>query len=355
MNSNLFDSLEKSKKSDGVHTLEVCIPIVKTYHYLAFPMSIVGCREKNKGWFYTNFINVYSLFNDGFLLLNYDVQYFEDEVYYLNMERLSINSFDLFKQSLIAQIKKFVDNEKYVCLNIDEYYIECAKFYDKEHYNHEIMIYGYDDNEEVLYCACYGADEHYKLRKVKYDSLERAFSSKELNRLLPIFIYSNHEINEWTRPHYTIDSQFIKYQLIRYMEGSNYLFDRRHINPLRCSSLNKYGINIYDDVINYIVSVEKNHKIIDLRPFYFLYENKMVMQKRFQYMFEEDIFSTDEFAKRYDKIVQMCRRIINYTLKYNIYIKKNRSLMVIKDEIIRTIWEIKEAEKSVLYDCINYL
>lgn len=355
MNSNLFDSLENSKKIDRIRTLEVCIPIVKTYQHLAFPMSIVGCRERNKGWFYTNFINMYSLFNDGRLLLNYDVQYFEDEVYYLNMERLSINSFDLFEQPLIAQIKKFIDNEKYVCLNVDEYYIECAKYYDKEHYNHEIMIYGYDDTDKVVYCACYGADRHYKLRKVKYDSLDRAFSSEELNRFLPIVIYSYHEENEWTRPHYAIDPQFIKYQLIRYIEGTNYLFDRRHVNPLKCSNLNRYGIDIYDDVINYIMSVEKNHKIIDLRQFYFLYENKIVMQKRFQYMFEEAILSTDEFANRYYEIVKMCRKMLNYTLKYNIYIEKNKSMLTIKDEIVRTIEEIKEVERSVLCDCIKCL
>lgn len=355
LNSCLYDSIEQGVVTKEKHTLDICIPIVKPYHNIAIPMSIVGSREKSKGWFYSNFINIYSYYDDKDLVINYDIQYFEDEVYYLNTEKITISTFDLFQNSPIYIIKKIIELEKYVALFVDEFYIEETLHFGVKHYNHEIMIYGYDESEQVLCCAYYGYDLHYKLRKVKYDDFIKAFYSFELNRDLPFLIFSFHKDNQWMRPYYSIDSQYIKHMLKIYINGSNFLYDRRHINPLNSNIINKYGIHIYNDLKKYLIDISKQNKSIDLRQFYFIYENKIIMQKRLQYLFEEHIFLTQEYAKQYDKVVQSGRTMLNSVMKYNVYVSLDKNVEMVKNSILSEIEKIEMLENEILEKVIENL
>lgn len=355
INSYLYEEIRKENYTKEIHTLDICIPIVKPYHNIAFPMSIIGCRPEYKGWVYSNFMNIYSLHQNNELMINYDVQYYEDQVYYLEMEKMTIATFDLFNNAPIEQIKKIIDREKYICLFIDEFYIEGTKYYGTKHYNHEIMIYGYNEYEKKLQCAYYGADSYYKLRKVKYKSFISSFNSIHLNRDSPFIMYSHHKDNKWLRPYYTIDSEYIKHTLRRYLNGTNFLYDRRHINPLYCSYRNKYGIQIYDDMKKYYDDMQEQKKYVDLRPFYFIYENKIIMMKRIQFLFEEHILENPNYAKKFQEVVAISRKILNLAIKHNVNTHRNRNTEEIKKNIIININKIKELEKKIISELIKMI
>lgn len=350
-NSDLYEEIRNEVYAEEHHKLEICIPIVKPYHNIAFPMSIIGCKSEYKSWAYSNFMNIYSLYQNDELTINYDVQYYENQVYYLEMEKITLSLFDLFEKEPIGQIKKIIDKKKYICLFIDEFYLDGTWCYMREHYNHEIMIYGYDENKRRLYCAYYGEDWHYSLREVKYESFINSFYSNYLNRDLPFIIYSHH--NKWFRPYYAIDPQFIKYTLKRYVTGENFLYDRRHINPLYGNQMNKYGINIYDDAKRYYINRQKSNKYVDLRPFYIIYENKIVMMKRIYFLYEEHILKNKDYITEYRNIVTISRRVLNLVIKYNVDIKKNTQEL--NKRIISDIEKIEKIEKDFLIKIIQII
>ena len=117
-------------------------------------MSIICCRNINKDWFYSNFINIYSYYNSDInkLEVNYDVQFFEDEVYYLNREKISIDTLDTLSSTVIDKFIQLINREKYICIFLDEFYIEETINYQKKHFDHEFMIYGYDSREKKFDC-----------------------------------------------------------------------------------------------------------------------------------------------------------------------------------------------------------
>lgn len=350
--SSLYEKNQKALWKEKIKKLNICIPNAKTYNNIAMPMSIVCTRDESKGWFYSNFINIYSLYYNNDLKINYDVQYFEDEVYYLNTERMSIVTFDLFDENEIVKIKKIIDNEKYICLFVDEFYVEGMLFFEKSHFDHELMIYGYNDEKQVLYCSFYGDDAHYVLREVSYDSFCNALKSTFLNRDLPFILYSFHKDNQWMRPYYRIDPKYILLMLKKYIYATNFLFDRRHINPIKCSELNSYGINVYGDIIAYLEDMARQECSIDLRQFYLLYEHKLLMGKRLQYLFEENILETQEVVEQYMEVVRMGRLILNYAIRYNVFLKVKRDVIPTKNNIISKIESIEVVEKKIINDVI---
>ena len=134
LNSDMYERKTPLVEIEGVKKrLEIGVPIIKTYHNLAFPLSVICYKDKNKGWFYSNFINIYSFYDSEVnkLILNFDVQFFEDEVYYLNREKISIKIMDAITDNPIDSIIELINQDRYVTIFLDEYYIEESLRYKK--------------------------------------------------------------------------------------------------------------------------------------------------------------------------------------------------------------------------------
>lgn len=358
MDSNMYDGeIEQAIEEIERKKLEICNPIVRTYHFIAFPMSIVCLKEYTKGWFYSNFINIYSYYNAGIMQLDvkYDVQYFEDEVYYLNSEKMNISTIDLVEGSIVSMLVKLINEEKYICIYLDEFYIENSRKYKFEHFEHEFLIYGYDLVNKTFDCMFYGMDKHYKSRQVLFDSLNKGFYSEYLNRDLPVILYKFHIDNIWLRPLYNIDFKYVSLLIRNYVEGHNFLYNRRNINPLNSNIINEYGINVYNDLVHYIEDVKKNKTWVDIIPFYLFYEHKKCMGKRIAYLCEVGLDCKEIFDK-YQNIISEAQHIINLLLKVRIRIRNSninqeKNLFTICEELL----DMQENEKQVLLELIDKL
>ena len=353
--TNLYEYIIKRYDDVDIKSLEIGIPIIKTYHNLAFPMSIICFQDVVKGCFFSNFINVYTYYNEEVhdFKINYDVQYYEDEVYYLHRENIQINTMDKLSNNIIEKIILLIDSEKYICLFIDEYYINNTLSTEICHNEHELLIYGYDKCNKILKCLFYGNDLHLKTREVTFEEFEKAYYSKFLNRKLPILCYSYYERNAWFRPDYSIDPKYIKHLLVSYINSTNFLYDRRHVNPLNCSQFNSYGINVYDSLCKYCRRKWELNEEIDLRQLYFIYENKVIMKKRLLYMYKNSLLRSEECIHQFENVVKNAKKILNIVIKYNLNRKKYENDYDRINNIINQIKEMKKNETDIINNVIN--
>ena len=76
------------------------------------------------------------------------------------------------------------------------------------------------------------------------------------------------------------------------------------------------------------------------------------MGKRLQYLFEENILETQEVVEQYMEVVRMGRLILNYAIRYNVFLKVKRDVIPTKNNIISKIESIEVVEKKIINDVI---
>lgn len=344
-NTKIYNEIHEEINDENVKILPTAIPIVKTYCNIAFPLSITSIDDKTKDWFYSNFIKLYSTYErkNNILLTNYDVQLFEDEIYYLNRENISINTIDTFNISIIKEIINLIDMNKYISVFLDEYFIYYSPDFEKNHNSHESLIIGYNNLKKKFYCLSYGRDGKYKYRILEFKMFLKSFKSLKINRNLPVIIFSFQA--DSYRPNYNMDFKYICNEIKNYLNGKNFLFERKNINDIKANRKNKYGIDVIDNYCEYISKLIDDymfnkHCDIQLIPFYLLFEHKRCMYRRINYLIEKKYVKKD-CNKKYDNIVKKAHNVLRIMVeskkRYNndevIDIENLKKAMLILKEI----------------------
>lgn len=353
-NTDLYNEIREGTKEKNRVVLRSCIPIVKTFSNVAFPLSILGCENKYKDWFYSNFISIYSQYSEKGLLTNYDVQFFEDEVYYLNRDHIMISNLEVMNIQIINTLITLINREQYICVFLDEYFIPYSPDYGLNHRSHETFIIGYDKNEKIFICLSYGKEGKYKYRVLKFDKFIKAYESKKFNKNLP-FMFFSIQASDY-RPTYKLDIDFVYSKIKDYLNGRAFLFDNKNINDINCKKNNKYGIDVLCDYKRYLSDLlkkkRKNVKLV-LTTFYMLFEHKRCMQKRLYYLYERK-FIEKRWGDEYGDVVELSHNILNNAVKYNASEKmKFKTYNSILNDMIQTITKIEKLEKAILSEVLQ--
>ncbi len=104
------------------------------------------------------------------------------------------------QEKLINKIKKYIDMGYYVTVYVDLYYISCSESYQKRHINHNIMLYGYQEQEKVLFVIDTFRSFKFEASQILYAEFEQAFynyeqaENKRDNKIL-VIKFQEQEIN----------------------------------------------------------------------------------------------------------------------------------------------------------------
>lgn len=353
INTNMYVEFYKGFNAVKSKRLNACIPIIKTYQNLAFPLSLTCCYEKTKEWFYSNFINTFSSFDANQRVLNvgYNVQFFEDDVYYINREKISIRTLDLFGKNISDVIIDLINEDKYICIYLDEFYIPFSSNFNYKHYEHEFFIIGYNLENMFFDCMSYGKDNMLKIRALNINDLTIAYNSKQLLRDLPVFLFSHY--NELYHNNYMFECNYVFDSIKTYLSGENSLYYKKNIYNSKEGINNKYGVDTYINYITYINKVKEINEVqqkesLHIIPFYLLYEHKLCMLKRLFYLYQRQYIDS-AISNHYKSIVDESQILLNNLIKYNIKesydIKKLNDLL---DKILNMISNLNEKEVIIL-------
>lgn len=286
--------------------LRMSEPDIFSYTIYGLLFSII--KEKDLGWIYSNFIQV--MYND-----DWQMSIFENHINLLNdcpfMQTYCIN-FSGREHEFISSIIDAVDNNYYVYLFLDWFYTNSN--HTSEHFAHSSVISGYDKVSETF--TVYDNFDYGRFAKLKlpfsivaksfFSSRTASVGNKHDNDGSERFSYLSDitliKYNNFVSA--TIDIENIFFQLKSYVESKKTIYGVY-------GAENTFGIEVYTSIIDRL----KKDEMGLIRDFHLLYEHKLLMCKRIQYL--------NSFFRVEDLLTYNFREICNeFFILRNTYIKE---------------------------------
>lgn len=225
----------------------------------------------------------------------------------------------------------------YLLLMVNRKYIDSYGF--KNNNLHQILVHGYDDEQEIIYFADNRRDGKYdSMLTCKYSELLNGFNntyyfSEEPDFGTSIFTFYIEQTKE-----YQINMKRIVRMLEAYYGCSSETDNGR-----------PSGIKVYKDLIRYYKKYSYSESEIntDIRGVHTLWDHKKAMVARLEYL-KDVVEVSEEWIEAYTKIEKKSATVVRLLLKYNVV--KKESIIY---NIIDLLEEIYTLESGVLKEILQ--
>ena len=240
------------------------------------------------------------------------------------------------KRDLQQYIKDSIDEEYYLNMPIDEYYIPGRRAYKNEHYVHYNLFLGYSDEKKEFYLMGYSAKNMLEVSKIPYEAW-RAIDGNGL------FVRYKYHVNGST---YQFNIQYVKQAVREFLYSEDSSIKYLNILPARKGW---FGLKIFDELRN----TEQGKRLLtaDKRISYLLYEHAWLMEQRLEFLVKER-YLREEAQEQLQKLCsEMVKRaaVIKNLVMMNLVTKNKRQ------EILDCAGQLRETEKelfTLLYDSL---
>lgn len=296
--------------------LPLAKPLVKGYQYLGYALSVVMTHEEALPWVYYQFIQLSS---PNYQWLDfYHPHDFSD---YPWLETNEMDCADLNAEQVINTWVHLINEEKYLVMFIDEYYLSHTAFYQEEHYSHDLMLHGYDLEQGVFWGSGYNRDFQYGHYSIPIEELLAAhFSFQESNKRLITIRYQQAPVHSIKLISTVVSLEGLIEQLQDYVDSRPSSWRR---NDIQQANAHFYGMEIYAILQNNIQTFIDNHTKADIRAFHIWYEHKDAMEQRLEYL-SQTIAGLSVILEQYPTLMTSLKEITrkatiirNLLLKYN--------------------------------------
>ena len=307
--------------------LPFVFPPIETYQGISFILGVMSAYSAYAAIRYNNYINLECAETDQL----YDMKLiFSDSMweYYRASGLAEMNLYDvsnLDKKTLSQFICERIDQGCYLLLyDVDEYYLSYTDNFNKQHFDHDTYIYGY--NDEYFHILAY-KNKHLTTLYIDKQEIVNALVSDRKRSFCTFRPSINRNVNA--------DKNVILNKIRTFYEGGS---------VADCKPGRVYGIGVYEVLLTGMCTIVKE---ADLRPFRCLWEQKKMMRDRLLYL--KDNFSND-CLKQLEDICESTEMVFRLMMKYNmtfntlIVDKAYRSIQTIRDEDL--LWYYEHIEKK---------
>ncbi len=325
-----------------------------------YPLSILATHEDYLPWFYSNYIQLYHWQGGEIKFYVHPFTYsphMRDAYFstcpWLDTQVLDQQIVTRMHQDIAPFILDCIDRDCYVQLDVDYFYIPDRAEYHNRHFLHEVLISGYDTQEEIFEITGFNQRGSYATSPIKFTELEQALSTPP-ERFMD---------NMADRP---------KAILYKYMEGERYDFDlepvieqlkdylyskdtsarfRMLANPIDVPVM--WGMKVYEYLIKSCESLINSPNAVDFPviPLRIVWEHKKSMLARIRYM--EDcgyLKPSHPFSKNYAVVEKEVNSMRLIMLRW----MSTRRASSLK-KIVEMLRETAEAEYQVLESMVDTL
>ncbi|MBD5549292.1 MAG: hypothetical protein HDQ97_18215 [Lachnospiraceae bacterium] len=304
---------------------------IASYNYTSFIGGVMFANNMDLYPYYLS-KHILLLSNDLFDVSCDDMIMFEDaNVFEEKKIRNSILESKQIKEDIIEKI----NDGYYASVTVDEFYIPNRYCYNKKSYYHDMLIYGFDLNENVFYTAGYDISEHFNTMKcnieVVADSISKCLNERKAK---PHFHYYKCKKN---CKEFEIES--VKDSLNKYLNGE----------PIKKIAYNgKYGINAYEGLKEKYSLACENDTYWRKASFSMLCEHKKLMLDRVKYINLNYNRIDNYLIDKFDNILKISKNIQINSLKYE-FTKRENLFRKINDKIE----EMKGIETKAIEELIK--
>ncbi len=152
---------------------------VNGYLHRAYPLCIILAHDNFLPWYHHQLIQIYAqIHDDGYTM----VDYLEPEIFYTDiMDCINLGYGQLQDtDSIVNFLIDKVDNGCYIRICLDEFYLKGKLFFQKQHFVHEILIYGYDNNKRRFTGIGFDQSGIFTTFVFGYEVIAKAFESGKI-------------------------------------------------------------------------------------------------------------------------------------------------------------------------------
>jgi len=297
-------------------------------------------RQSRYPWFYERYTNL-CIPKDSFFLIDFiDVVQMECDCFYHTKTIATLQEVEN-ENELREIVIQFVNENYYIVIWIDEYFIPGTACFNSYHRIHPIFIYGYADQENSFIFLQSSPTKGTVKLVSDFGCLYTAFMSlqKMSTEVVDASVFSivGHAERK-TSLNWTFGLQ-------RYLSGlRNYILSECKYSEYIV------GLNIYDCFINAIQSDTK----ITFKSVYTLYVHKEFMSDRFSYIANKYKLTDTcvECMKEYEGIIRLSRQAvflnIKYSMKEDLYEGNFSKNIDFKKKMIQILEEVRDKETVLL-------
>lgn len=246
---------------------------------------------------------------------------------------------------IIDLIKEMTDAEMYLYLCVDEYSISAYDNYGKNHIQHTLLIYGYDNEKQIVYAADFFKNRKYAFEEVSFEEIKNACDLRQENFLGGIRLLRR-------RPYYVnrFNLKRMQKNIEKYITGQppeEFDVNNDYIRVCFNRSPMLYGINIYDGII---ADIDKND-YVNIKDYFFIKQHFEVILKLYIYLAKAHMLkSFDVYA---DALYNSCDRaemLLNMALMYNVTRRENQ-----KVRLKELLSQFKNTDKYIMSGLLKNL
>ncbi|GIQ70105.1 hypothetical protein DUZ99_18320 [Xylanibacillus composti] len=345
--------------------LPLAEPRIYSYSSHATALSILSIDEDYLPWFYSNYIQLCGLkdyrMNDVDLPLDFYMGPRKDSNYYVNTNWLTFLSTErqLLASTcgdIISFVMACIDQNHYVTLLLDEFYMKDRWAYNSRKWDHENMIFGYDLERQIFHIIGFkGTIRKFKASEISFDVFKEAYDQCEdwdhndwRNKIFLIRKVPQ-EIGPF-KGKYDFDLELVIQTIEEFLESK----DASKKFGMFHNSLTHmvFGMEVYDSIKTNLPDFWH-----DIRPVHVLVEHKSCMVDRIQYLQDNGYLAEEAYAylhEAYSNMVRTCTMMRNMQLRY-IASKDREKDRYWLDQIITELDQLAAFEKEVLERMLNAL
>ena len=332
-------------------------PRIYSYSSHATALSVLSSTEDYLPWFHSNFIQLCGLkdYNVPYdLPLDFYMGPRKDGNYYVNTNWLTFLSTERqLVESTCGDIIKYVisciDQNLYVALHLDEFYMEDRWAYKSRKWDHENLIFGYDLERQIFHIIGFkGTNRKFEASEISFEVFKKAYDQcddRHLNswRSLILLIRKVEKAVDPFKGTYAFDLDLVIDTIEEFLESRDAtrkfsMFQNRLAHFV-------FGLEVYDSIKTNLPNFS-----FDFRPLHVLLEHKNCMVERIQYLKDNGYLAEDAYTylhESYSKMARTCMIMRNMQLKYIATdARENDSRLL--DEIITKLDQLAVFEKEVL-------
>lgn len=323
--------------------LPVEYPIITSYPAYACFLSILANYSKTDDWIFDKFINLWShIDTNGDTPFRFGSWDYVKNCPFITFTKIKSDLLLSINNDIRHFIKSSIKNEYYVYMSYDKYYIKNTYAYNKYHSEHQMFIYGYDDEKQEYYIGEFFSGKKFDFYTISYTELEKAIDSdREINPTSFVELYKYKDID------YDFDMELLRKNLMDYLysDFSALSYENKNLQHIESQAIKKdnitFGVSYYDKLIELLeINLKQKIDYYDVRPFHTLYDHKSLMVKRIEYLFKNKMLIEDkELLNQFKEIEDKVFELRNKFLKISIS-KKVKSL----SEIIDSLNIVKDKE-----------
>ncbi|PWV95187.1 hypothetical protein DFQ01_12922 [Paenibacillus cellulosilyticus] len=257
---------------------ECKLPIFKPFifgyvhHADCFSMLDLDHEILYKKWFMNHFIQLVcprDFVEQRLLLLDFcHEDFYSAYAEIMDIQIVHQKIITKYGSGILEFIFDCIDDEQYIQLNVNEFYIPGTIAYQSFDNDHGVFIYGYNKSEQIVY-ARYFKNELYKDGTLTFDEVENAFGNAVLK--YPWTVHSKLFKKKDTQ---------IAVDHTRIMNSIEDLMKSRI--RYRGNESKVYGLQVYQCIRDYARLLDKD-QAFDIRSIHLIYEHKKAMVKRFEF------------------------------------------------------------------------